>query len=117
MDKDLTKVGKIVFMCSGSSCKKRGADHNILVLRKSIEDNALKEQVHTIKTLCTGQCESGPVMLVYPDGVWYKDINESRAESIITRHIMKGQHLDNILYIEGDADMQPVVKPSELTKK
>lgn len=103
-------------MCSGYTCAKRGGEAHIQTLRKCIEDNALKEQVHTIKTLCTGQCESGPVMFVYPDGVWYKDVNESRAESIISSHIMKGQLLENILYKAGDAEMQPLEVSAENIK-
>ena len=104
-------------MCSGYTCQKRGGDQPILTLRKCIDDHALQEQVHTIKTLCTGQCESGPVMFVYPDGVWYREIDESRAESIISTHIMRGQFLDNILFMEGDAERQPLGIEAEDTKK
>ncbi len=106
--KDLTRVDKIIFMCSGFTCNKKGGEENIVALRASIKANALEAQVHTIKTLCTGQCESGPTMLVHPDGVWYKEMNVSLAESIITSHVMQGQLLDNVLYKEGDAAMQPV---------
>jgi (2Fe-2S) ferredoxin len=115
--KDLTKVNKIVFMCSGFTCTKKGGEQNILALRNYIKVKALDEQVHTIKTLCTGQCENGPVMLVYPDGVWYKDVNVSRAENIISRHILKGQLLDNILYKEGDAAMQSLEIPTNKIKE
>ena len=116
MGKDLTKVGKIVFMCSGYTCTKRGGEAHIQTLRNSIEAHALKEQVHTIKTLCTGQCENGPVMFLYPDGVWYKDVNKSRAESIISSHIIKGQLPDNILYKAGDAEMHLMEVPAAKTK-
>lgn len=117
MGKDLTKVNKTIFMCSGFTCTKKGGEENILALRSYIKEKALHEQVHTIKTLCTGQCENGPVMLVYPDGVWYKDMNESRAENIISSHILKGQLLDNILYKEGDVAMQPLEIPTTKIKE
>jgi (2Fe-2S) ferredoxin len=107
MGKDLTKVKKIVFMCSGATCHKKGAEQNIIALRTSIKDNALTEQVHTIKTLCSGQCESGPMMLVYPDGVWYKEMDVSRAENLVTCHLLQDQLLQNILYQAGDAGMHP----------
>ena len=106
--KDLTKVDKIIFMCSGFTCNKKGGEENIVALRACVKDNALEAQVHTIKTLCTGQCESGPIMFVYPDGVWYKEMNVNRVEEIITGHVMQGQLLCNILYKEGDAAMQPL---------
>lgn len=117
MGKDLTKVGKIIFMCSGYTCQKRGGDASILALRKRIEQECLQEQVHTIKTLCTGQCESGPIMFVYPDGVWYQQIDESRAESIISRHIMQGELLDGLLYTHGEAVMQSETIAVEDSKK
>lgn len=101
--KDLTKVDKIIFMCSGFTCNKKGGEENIVALRACIKENALEAQVHTIKTLCTGQCESGPIMFVYPDGVWYKEMTESRAEEVITVHVMHDRLLDNVLYQEGDA--------------
>lgn len=110
MGKDLTKVRRVVFMCSGDVCRKKGGDENIVALRACIKANDLTEQVHTIKTLCTGQCENGPTMLVHPDGVWYKEMNVSRAEALVTRHMMEDQLLPNILYQAGDTHMQPVVE-------
>ncbi|MFT2011106.1 (2Fe-2S) ferredoxin domain-containing protein [Pontibacter sp. 13R65] len=105
--KDLTKVNKIIFMCSGFTCNKKGGEENIVALRASIKENALEAEVHTIKTLCTGQCESGPTMLVHPDGVWYREMTVSRAERIVTSHVMQGQLLENILFNEGDDGMDP----------
>jgi (2Fe-2S) ferredoxin len=116
MGKDLTKVGKIIFMCSGYTCQKRGGDGGILALRKRIEAEALQEQVHTIKTLCTGQCESGPIMFVYPDGVWYQQIDRVRAEKIISCHIMQGELLEGLLYTHGTPEMQPVSIAAENVK-
>lgn len=116
MGKDLTKVSKIIFMCSGFTCNKKGGEGNILALRACVKENALEVQVHTVKTLCTGQCESGPVMFVHPDGVWYKGMNVSLAEEIITGHVMQGQLLANVLYKEGDAAMQPLEVLSDKSK-
>lgn len=100
MGKDLTKVEKIIFMCSGTACAKKGSGESILALRGCIKEQGLKEQVHTIKVVCTDQCENGPIMLVHPDGIWYKEVDKSRAEDIVSSHILKGQPLDNILYKE-----------------
>jgi (2Fe-2S) ferredoxin len=103
-------------MCSGFTCNKKGSEENIAALRACIKDNSLEAQVHTIKTLCTGQCESGPMMLVYPEGVWYKEIDVRRAEGVITSHVMQNQLLDNILYKEGDAEMRPLEGLPDRTK-
>lgn len=115
--KDLTKVEKIIFMCSGSACAKRGGAESILALRSCVKAHGLKEQVHTIKAVCTDQCESGPVMFVYPDGVWYKEVDITRAERLITRHVMKGQLLEDILYKEGGAEIQAAGMPDKNTSR
>ncbi len=91
MGKDLTKVNKIIFMCSGATCHKKGSEQTIVALRACIKDKGLTEQVHTIKTLCTGQCESGPMMLVYPDGIWYKEMTVGHAENLVTQHLLQGR--------------------------
>ena len=103
-------------MCSGFTCNKKEGEQNIAALRTCIKEHALEAQVHTIKTLCTGQCESGPVMFIYPDGVWYKEIDVRRAEGIITSHILHNQLLDNILYKEGDTAMQPLEVMADKTE-
>lgn len=117
MGKDLTKVDKVILMCSGYTCTKKGSEEHILALRACIKDNSLEDKVHTIKTLCMGQCESGPTLQVYPGGIWYKEMTVERAKSVITSHVMKGQLLDNILFKEGDAVMHPAEDLSFKTKK
>ncbi|MEY3753743.1 MAG: Ferredoxin, partial [Pseudomonadota bacterium] len=36
------------------------------------------------------QCASGPVMVVYPEGIWYTFIDESDIDEIISSHFAKG---------------------------
>ncbi len=36
---------------------------------------------------CLGQCSRGPVLVVYPDNVWYQYVDEADIEEIIVQHI------------------------------
>ncbi len=39
---------------------------------------------------CLDRCELGPVMVVYPDGVWYRYENETDVDEILDSHIKNG---------------------------
>ena len=33
----------------------------------------------------------GPILVVYPDGIWYGNVDEAALERIYTEHILGGQ--------------------------
>ncbi|MEQ8508128.1 MAG: hypothetical protein RIF37_17475 [Rhodospirillaceae bacterium] len=39
---------------------------------------------------CLDRCELGPVMVIYPDGVWYRYENETDVDEILSSHIKNG---------------------------
>jgi (2Fe-2S) ferredoxin len=40
---------------------------------------------------CLGRCEFGPVVVVYPDNVWYQYIDKEDIDEIITKHLTNGK--------------------------
>jgi len=97
--KDLTKVKKHLILCNGEPCALKGASKMIDTIRKSIKKCGLHDEIHTTRTLCNGRCEEGAIVIVYPDGVWYKNVDEAAADKIVKRHLMKGEIVnENLLY-------------------
>jgi len=37
---------------------------------------------------CMGRCDDGPVLVVYPEGIWYRVFDESDVEEIIQSHLL-----------------------------
>ena len=40
---------------------------------------------------CLGRCEYGPVMVVYPDNVWYQYIDQDDVDEVIDSHLLNGE--------------------------
>ena len=40
---------------------------------------------------CMDRCEQGPVLVVYPQAVWYTYVDEQDIDEIITEHLQQGR--------------------------
>lgn len=45
---------------------------------------------------CLGRCDLGPVVVVYPEAVWYTYIDESDLDEIIESHLQNGQVVERL---------------------
>jgi len=48
-------------------------------------------KVRASKSGCLGRCDSGPVCVIYPDGVWYTYVDEDDVQEIIDKHLLSGE--------------------------
>ena len=48
---------------------------------------------------CLNLCEYGPVMVVYPEGVWYRYETEADIEEILDRHVLRGERVQRLMVI------------------
>ena len=47
--------------------------------------------LHCLNMQCLDRCADGPVMVVYPEGVWYTLVDQEDVEEIIQSHLIAGQ--------------------------
>ncbi len=45
---------------------------------------------------CLDRCEEGPVIVVYPEEIWYTYIDKSDIDEIIEEHIMNGRIVERL---------------------
>ena len=50
------------------------------------------------KTDCLRVCERGPILLVWPDGIWYADVSPDRVKRIIEQHIIGQQPVEEWIF-------------------
>lgn len=80
-----------------------GNAHEVLALfQEVIEKNGWKEKVAVNTTSCLGPCENGPVVVVYPAGVWYGHVQPDDVEAILRSHVQDGKTVDRLLLSKID---------------
>jgi NADH-quinone oxidoreductase subunit F len=87
-----------LLICGGTGCH---ASKSIEVknrLESEIYNRRLQGKVLVIETGCNGFCAQGPVMTVYPGGIFYQYLQPEDASEIIEQHMLKGYPIERLFY-------------------
>ncbi len=87
-----------ILVCNGTGCKASLSDKIVENLQNAIDSNGLKN-VKIIRTGCFGFCEKGPIVKIMPDKTFYVQVKPEDAEEIVAEHIIKGNQVKRLLYI------------------
>jgi (2Fe-2S) ferredoxin len=92
-----------VFVCtSGDTCPTQGdVEKFVKVLRAGAAAAGKKTEVRINKAGCFSQCGHGPMMVVYPENVWYAGVKESDLQEILESHILGGVPVKRLIYDPG----------------
>ncbi len=90
---------KHVFVCvSGKTCPQEGACEVFDALRKEIFERGLKSKIRINKSGCFDQCGNGPLIVVYPDQVWYAKVQIDDLKEIVEEHLLKDRPVERLFY-------------------
>ena len=64
--------------------------------KKALALRGLNKRVRANRSGCLDQCEHGPTVVVYPDGVWYGRVTHDDVDEIIDRHIVGGEPVERL---------------------
>jgi NADH:ubiquinone oxidoreductase subunit F (NADH-binding)/(2Fe-2S) ferredoxin len=92
-----------ILVCSGAACISNDSTTIKNKLQAVLKEHNLEDEVAIVETGCMGPCELGPVMLVYPDGVFYIRLKESDVEEIVKEHVIKGRPVKRLQWTAPEA--------------
>ena len=90
-----------VLVCGGTGCTSSGSEQIIQTLKDELKKNKLQNEVAVVKTGCHGLCAEGPVMIVYPEAVFYSRVRPEDVEEIVSEHLLKGRIAERLVYHEA----------------
>lgn len=87
-----------IFVCTSSRlsgqqkgfCHSKSSTDIMGVFMEELEDRGLSGDVMVTNTGCLGICEKGPIVIIYPDNVWYASVTVDDVEDIVEQHIEGG---------------------------
>ena len=97
------KFKKHVFICTNQkdAPKKCCGDERGMALvdafKSSMKEKGLLTDMRAQKTGCLDFCAFGPTMVVYPEGVFYGNVQLSDVEEIIESHLVNDVVVERLL--------------------
>ncbi|MGY3750571.1 NADH-quinone oxidoreductase subunit NuoF [Vagococcus acidifermentans] len=93
-------VDRQILVCGGTGCHASGADGVIAAFKECLAEENLDVGVQLVKTGCFGLCALGPVVIVYPEGVFYSQMTAKHVKKVVQEHIRDGNVVTKYLYKE-----------------
>lgn len=93
-----------VFFCTNkrdngdACCADRGAEAMRAYAKDKIKSLKLSGQgkVRINNAGCLDRCSEGPVMVVYPEAVWYTYVDQEDIDEIVESHLKNGKVVDRL---------------------
>lgn len=83
------------------SCAEAGAEPLRAYLKARVKELGLPG-VRINSAGCLDRCELGPVMVVYPQGVWYRYRSYEDVDRILTHHLAGGAPVSDLMLHPSD---------------
>jgi len=82
-------------------CDPQGIGNLQLAFKKELSLRGLKATVRANRAGCLDQCEHGPTVVIYPEGVWYGGVKPEDVAEIIDSHIINKIPVSRLMLDEG----------------
>jgi (2Fe-2S) ferredoxin len=98
----MSPYARHIFICTGSYCDPEGKAGALYArLAQLLGELGRYENPHRVKrgiTPCLGVCSSGPIVVVYPEGVWYHHVDEALLKRIVAEHLGEDRPITEHLF-------------------
>ena len=102
-----------VMVCAGTGCTAGGAENIIAKFKELTKEKGL-DKVETIRTGCFGLCALGPIVIVYPEGVFYSEVKVDDVPEIVSEHLENDRVVKRLVYDETLSEDEGIIPFAEV---
>jgi len=100
-----------LMVCAGTGCVACGSVQLRDRIATELENRGLSDEVKVVITGCNGFCAEGPIVVVYPEGIFYKKLTPDDIPYLVEEHFLKGRPVQKFLYTAPSAkEIVPLMK-------
>ncbi len=98
-----------IFVCTqdkpeGVTCCPASGSMSVLgALHRELGSQGLSGDVQVSSCGCLGLCDDGPIMITYPEGVWYRKVKAEDVPEIVGSHLRAGKVVSRLEWNDAPA--------------
>lgn len=98
----MERYSRHVLVCTGGFCNNQSQGRAIYSrLASLLQREGLlfgPTRVKRSEAPCLGVCAGGPIVAVYPEGVWYAGVTAELLERIVMEHLKHGRVIEEAVF-------------------
>ena len=89
---------KHLMICGATGCISSGSHSVEQALVKELENHGIRDRYRLVMGGCPGFCEVGPILVIYPDEVFYCHLTPKDMVELVEKHLVGGEIVERLLY-------------------
>ena len=86
-----------------NSCSAACSWDVLAALNRELDIEGAAGEVQITTCGCLGLCDEGPVVIIYPDGVWYRGVKAADVPEIVASHLRSGKPVSRLVWNDAPA--------------
>jgi (2Fe-2S) ferredoxin len=104
---------KHIFICTNQrppgarvSCGEEHGSALVAEFKKTMKEKGLNVEMRAQRTGCCELCEHGPIVVVYPEAIFYGNVQLSDVQDIVTEHLENDRIIERLQISDEQAKIK-----------